>query len=72
MANDIAEKEIEIVQTRVDSNMYDDQTLVALNCKVEKFKAYVDFKVAGLDHEQAEKLSYRIYFNCLLFNSQNP
>lgn len=72
MANDIAEKEVKIGDEKIENSKQTEQASVALDCKAEKFKALVDFKAAGLTDKEASAASYSIYFDCMLFNSQNP
>jgi hypothetical protein len=41
-----------------------------LNCRLERFKAYTNFRSQGLSHEEADSRAYAVFFVCMSVNSE--
>ena len=71
MANNIAEREVLLTDSKdLKITEMDAKVVVAKDCGVAKFSAYVDAKSAGFTHEQATGMAWNVYFFCMEENSK--
>ena len=71
MANDIADREVLLTDSEVlQVAGMDASVVVAKDCGVAKFSAYVEARSAGFTHEQATGMAWNDYFFCMSENSK--